>query len=128
MPAKVARTIFSLRLSGPSADNARRAAAGASGVALTSGAINQRSSGGISAIPTSVGADAASHHEANPMSTPKVLAISTPSGLATIAVNQSADDRLRLTMPEYIRKLPTRLRRSSPGVAPPASASAKASG
>ena len=35
-------------------------------------------------------------------------AISVPSGLAAIAVSQSADDRLRLAMPENIRKAPRR--------------------
>ena len=37
------------------------------------------------------------------ISTPELRAISAPSGLAAIAVNHSADDRLRLTMPENMR-------------------------
>ena len=105
MPANAASTIFSWRLSGPSAASARRAAAGASGVAVRSGAISQWRSGGISAMPASVGSDAASSHEPNPISTPNDRAISAPSGLAAIAVSQSADERLRLTMPENIRKV-----------------------
>jgi len=35
--------------------------------------------------------------------TPKLRASSAPNGLAAIAVNHSADDRLRLAMPENIR-------------------------
>ena len=106
MPANAASTIFSWRVSGPSAASARRAAAGASGVAVRSGAISQWRSGGMSAMPTSVGSEAASSHDPNPISTPNDRAISAPIGLAAIAVIQSADDRLRLTMPENIRKRP----------------------
>ena len=99
-----------------------------SGVAVRSGAISQWSSGGISAIASSVGSDDATSQLPNPISTPKVRAISAPSGLAAIAVSQSADERLRLAMPENIRKLPTRRQLSSPGRAPAASASENASG
>ena len=56
------------------------------------------------------------------------FAISAPIGLAAIAVSHSADERLRLTMPENIRKLPRRCRLLSPGFAPAASASENASG
>jgi hypothetical protein len=45
-------------------------------------------------------------------------AISAPSGFAAIAVNQSADDRLRLTMPEYMMNAPSapaRVARLDPG-------------
>ena len=38
------------------------------------------------------------------ISTPRVLAISAPSGLAAMAVSQSADESVRLAMPENIRK------------------------
>src|SRR5262245_51572011 len=82
----------------------------------------------MTAIASSVGTDEAISHEPKPMSTPKWRAISVPSGLAAIAVSQRADDRLRLTMPENIRKDPSRRRLSSPGRAPAASASENASG
>ena len=79
-------------------------------------------------MPAIVGTDAASSHEPNPISTPNVLAISVPIGLAAIAVSHSAEERLRLTMPENIRNAPRRRRLSSPGFAPAASASENASG
>src|SRR5947207_378060 len=79
-------------------------------------------------MPASVGTEAASSHDPNPMRMPKDFAISAPIGLAAIAVSHSADERLRLTMPENIRKLPTRRHRSSSGVAPAASAREKARG
>ena len=79
-------------------------------------------------MPAIVGTDAASSHVPNPISTPNPFAISAPIGLAAIAVSQSAEERLRLTMPENIRKLPRRRRLSSPGFAPAASASENASG
>ena len=62
------------------------------------------------------------------ISTPSRFAMSAPIGLAAIAVSHSAEDRLRLTMPENIRKLPSRWRLLSPGLAPAASASENASG
>jgi hypothetical protein len=68
----------------------------------------QKSSGGISAMAASVGTAAATSHDAKLISTPKLRAISVPIGLAAIAVSHSADERLRLTMPENIRKLPSR--------------------
>src|SRR5262245_61128687 len=110
MPANVVSTIFSLRLSGPSVARARRAAAGASGVAFGSGPINHARNGGMRIIAISVGTDAATSHDANEISTPDARAISAPIGLAAIAVSHNADDRLRLTMPENIRKLPRRRR------------------
>ena len=55
-------------------------------------------------------------------------AISVPSGLAAIAVSHSADDTLRLAMPENIRNAPTRRRSGRSGVAPAAFASEYASG
>ena len=128
IPTNAARTIRSSRPSGPSAASARRASAGASGVALISGAISQRSSSGISSIAVSVGTQAATSHEPNPISTPNVLAISVPSGLAAIAVSHNVDERLRLTMPENIRNAPTRRRLPSAAVAPLALASENASG
>src|SRR5262245_33806646 len=75
-----------------------------------------------------VGTDAASSHRPKPISTPAARAISVPSGLAAIAVSHSADDTLRLAMPEYMRKAPTRLRSGRSGFAPAASASENASG
>ena len=113
-------TIFSARLSGPSAASASRAAAGAPGVARTSGAVSLKSTNGSSAIAASVGTDEASSHDPKPISTPKVRAISAPSGFAAIAVNQSADDRLRLAIPENIRKVPRRGRPPGPGFTPAA--------
>src|SRR5262249_16858635 len=83
---------------------------------------------GIRTMPASVGTEAATSHEPKAMSTPKVFAISVPSGFDAIAVSQSADERLRLTIPENIRKVPTRLRLASPLVAPLAIASENASG
>src|SRR5690348_8081065 len=54
--------------------------------------------------------------------------MSAPSGFAAIAVSQSADERLRLTMPEYMRKAPSRRRSGWFGWAPATSASENASG
>ena len=110
MPANATITTFSSRVSGPSAASARRAAAGASGVDVSSGAMIRYSTSGISTMPASVGTDAASSQDPNPISTPKPFAISAPIGLAAIAVSHSAEERLRLTMPENIRKLPRRWR------------------
>ena len=45
-----------------------------------------------------------------------------------MAVSHSADETLRLAMPEYIRNAPTFCRLASPGLAPAASASESASG
>jgi len=45
-----------------------------------------------------------------------------------MAVNHSADDSVRLAMPENMRKLPSRWRPSTPGRAPAASASESTSG
>ncbi len=64
----------------------------------------------------------------NPISTPAPRAISVPSGLAAIAVSQSADETLRLTAPENIRNAPRRRRSGRSGVAPAAIASDEASG
>ena len=80
------------------------------------------------AIAQSVGTHAARSHRPNPISTPSPRAISVPSGLAAIAVSQSADDTLRLAMPENIRNAPTRRRSGRSGVAPAAFASEYASG
>ena len=80
-------------VSGPSAASAWRAAAGASRRRRDFRADDpveherQRRPS-----PTSVGTDAASSHEPNPISTPTRFAISAPSGLAAIAVSHSADD------------------------------------
>ncbi len=71
-------------------------------------------------MAASVGTDAASSHEPKPISTPNVRAISAPIGLAAIAVNHSADDRLRLAMPENIRNVPSRGRPPGPGFTPAA--------
>ena len=103
MPTKVTATMRSSRESGPSAASALRAAAGASGVDVTSGVMIRCSRHGISAIAASVGTDEAMSHDPKVIVTPKLRAISAPSGLAAIAVNHNADDRLRLTMPENIR-------------------------
>ena len=97
------------------AASAARAARGASGVAVTSGRIIVNSSQGSNAIATSVGTDAATSHEPKPISRPWPRAISAPSGLAAIAVNHSADDTVRLAMPENIRNAPTRGRVPVPG-------------
>src|SRR3954465_11908657 len=58
----------------------------------------------------------------NPISTPDFFASSAPSGLPAIAVSQSADESVRLAIPENIRNRPRRLRSSRPGVAPARSA------
>src|SRR5262245_51050875 len=79
-------------------------------------------------MPRIVGTADARNHEPKPISTPKLRAIAVPRGFAAIAVSQSADDRLRLTMPENMRNDPRRRRLSLPGVAPAASASENASG
>ncbi len=62
------------------------------------------------------------------LSTPAPLAISVPSGLAAMAVSHSADDTLRLAMPEYIRNAPSRRRSTRSGFAPAASAREYVSG
>ena len=128
MVRKVTATIHSCRLNGPSALSAARAALGASGVARTSGAMMRKSTIGSSTIAVNVGTEAATNHVPKPISRPCLRAISHPSGFAAIAVSQSADDRLRLAMPENIRKLPSRARCGSPGLAPEDSASETASG
>jgi len=76
----------------------------------------------------SVGTEAATSHEPKPMFTPNALAISAPSGLAAMAVSHSADETLRLAMPENIRNAPRRRREGSSGFAPAASASETVSG
>jgi hypothetical protein len=83
---------------------------------------------GRTSIAASVGTAAATSHEPKPMSTPKGRAISDPRGLAAIAVSQSADETLRLAIPENMRKAPSLRREGSPGVAPAALASENASG
>jgi hypothetical protein len=113
---------------GPSAFSVALAATGASGVAVTSGAINRKSSSGKSTIAVSVGSEDASSHDPNPISTPSGRAISAPSGLAAIAVSHSADDSVRLAMPENISSAPSRCRCGLSGLAPAASASENASG
>ena len=90
-------------MSGPSAASARFAAAGASGVFVTSGDMIRCRIHGISAIAASVGTDDATSQDPKFIVTPKLRAISAPSGLAAMAVNHNADDRLRLAMPENIR-------------------------
>jgi hypothetical protein len=89
-------------------------------VDVTSGPISLKSTSGISAIAVRVGTEAASSQDPNPISTPKVRAISAPIGFAAIAVNHSADDRLRLAIPENIRKAPRRGRPPAPGLTPAA--------
>jgi hypothetical protein len=61
------------------------------------------SSHGSTSIATSVGTDEARSHEPKEISTPALRASCAPSGLPAIAVNHSADDKLRLTMPENMR-------------------------
>jgi len=97
-------------------------------VEFCSGPMSHRNSSGMRTIPTSVGTEAAISHEPKPIWTPRARAISAPNGFAAIAVNQSADERLRLAIPENIRKLPRRLRLSTPGLAPAASAREEAIG
>ena len=103
MPTNVAATMRSSLESGPSAASARFAAAGASGVEVTSGDMIRWRIHGSSTIAASVGTDEATSHVPKLIVTPKLRAISAPSGLAAMAVNHNADDRLRLTMPENIR-------------------------
>ena len=62
------------------------------------------------------------------MDTPKGFAISAPSGLAAMAVSHSADERLKLAIPENMRNAPRRRFVGSPGFAPAASASDTTSG
>ena len=128
MVRKVTATIHSCRLNGPSAFSAARAALGASGVARTSGAMMRKSTIGSSTIAVNVGTEAATNHLPKPISRPYLRAISHPSGFAAIAVSHSAEDRLRLAIPENIRKLPRRARCCSPGLDPEDSASDTASG
>src|SRR3954454_17716569 len=68
-----------------------------------------------------VGGAEAINHEPNEICTPYCRAISAPSGLAAMAVNQRADDTVRLAIPENIRNRPRRWR-SLPGSAPAARA------
>src|SRR5215204_1104383 len=75
---------------------------------------------GSSAIAQIVGTDAATSQRPNPMS--------APSGLAAIAVSHKADDRLRLVIPENIKKAPSRRRSGRSGDAPAASARDSANG
>jgi hypothetical protein len=51
----------------------------------------------------SVGTEAAMSHEPKLIWSPHVCAISAPSGLPAIAVSQSADDSVRLVIPENMR-------------------------
>ena len=71
---------------------------------VTSGDMSLYSSSGSRSIATSVGTDDASSHEPKPISTPNGLAISAPSGLAAMAVSHSADETLRLAIPEIHQK------------------------
>ena len=103
MPTNVIATIHSSRDSGPRAASARLAAAGASGVDVTSGDMRRCSTHGNTSMAVSVGIDDATSHDPNVISTPALRAISAPSGFATIAVNHNAEDTLRLTMPENMR-------------------------
>ena len=97
------------------ASSAARAAAAPRAWPMTSGRISLKSSQGSNAIATSVGTDEATSHEPKPISRPWPRAISAPSGLAAIAVNHSADDTVRLAMPENIRKAATRGRVAGTG-------------
>ena len=99
----VAATIRSRATGGRAPRAPVRPAAGASGVDVTSGFMIRCSRNGISIIAASVGTDAATSHEPNVIVKPELRASSAPSGLPAIAVNHSADDRLRLTMPENIK-------------------------
>src|SRR6185503_13341902 len=83
---------------------------------------------GRTTMQTMVGTEAAISHDPKPISTPDSLAIAAPSGLPAIAVSQSADDSVRLTIPENIRNLPNCCRSARSGLAPAASAIDTASG
>ena len=61
------------------------------------------SANGMTTIANSVGNEDAINHETKEMLTPDSLAISAPSGLPAIAVSHSADDSVRLAIPENIR-------------------------
>ena len=128
MPRKVIPTTFWSRVRGPSSASVLRASAGAFGMAVTSGLMILYKRNGTRTIARSVGTTDATSHEPKPMFTPLFLAISAPSGLPAIAVSHSAEDSVRLAMPENIRNLPRRLRSSRSGVAPAASAMEKTSG
>src|SRR5262245_24354099 len=96
MPTKVTQTIRSCTLIGPSSVSDFRAAAGASGVAVTSGGMSLYNIKGSRTIAVTAGTTAASVHDPNEMVTPAFLAISAPRGLATIDVSHSPDEMLRL--------------------------------
>ena len=128
IPANVAATIFSCGRSGPSSASARRAARGASGVAVTSGLMTLYRTSGSRAIAARVGMEDATNQEPNPISRPWARAISAPRGFAAMAVNHRADETVRLAMPENMRKVPRRGWPSCPGRAPAASATESTSG
>ncbi len=58
---------------------------------------------GSSKIAISAGTAATTSHLPKPMSTPNSLTIWTPSGLAEVAVIQSADETDRLAIPQNMR-------------------------
>ena len=103
MPTNVTATMRSWRDRVPIAASARLAAAGASGVDVTSGFMMRCRIHGSSTMAASVGTDAAISHDPNVIVRPNVRASSAPSGLPAMAVNHNADDTLRLAMPENIR-------------------------
>src|SRR5690242_13205991 len=69
-----------------------------------------------------VGTDDAISQEPKRMSMPDSLAIAAPRGLPAIAVSQSPEDSDRLTIPENIKKRPSRCLSGRSGVTPAASA------
>src|SRR5262245_44384777 len=75
-----------------------------------------------------VGTEEATSQEPQPISRPWPRAISAPSGLAAMAVNQRAEETVRLAIPENMRKPPRRSRPGTPALAPAASATDSASG
>ena len=101
--ANAIATIHSSRDIGPMSRRAARAAAGASGVALTTGGIQRYSIRGRSRIAASAGTDAATSHEPKPILRPACSASCTPMGLTEVAVSQSAEETARLAIPQNMR-------------------------
>jgi hypothetical protein len=58
---------------------------------------------GSSRSAVSAGTAATTNHLPKPIATPKSLTIWTPSGLAEVAVIQSADETDKLAIPQNIR-------------------------
>src|SRR5262245_31218066 len=69
-------------------------------------------------IAVSAGTQDATSHEPKPIVRPDARAISTPIGFADVAVSQSAEETLRLTMPQNIRYAPARRSVPSSGFEP----------